>query len=133
VGVPVVAWADLLFCARPPAIIADEDSYVHYIEGCTAPIHGTDSLHSAVVEIVVKRGARVRCSTIQNWSTDVYNLVTKRAIVQEHGKMEWVDGNIGSTVTMKHPSIYLAAKGRRARPRLSPSPVPGSTRTLERR
>ena len=88
-------------------IIADEDSYVHYIEGCTAPIYQSDSLHSAVVEIIVKKNARVRYTTIQNWSTNVYNLVTKRAIAHEGATMEWVDGNIGSKVTMKYPSIYL--------------------------
>lgn len=81
-------------------IIADEDSYVHYIEGCTAPMYKSDSLHSAVVEIVVKKNARVRYTTIQNWSTNVYNLVTKRAVVEAGGTMEWVDGNIGSKVTM---------------------------------
>ncbi len=77
-------------------IIADEDSYVHYIEGCTAPIYQSDSLHSAVVEIIVKKGARVRYTTIQNWSNNVYNLVTKRAIAHEGATMEWIDGNIGS-------------------------------------
>jgi Fe-S cluster assembly protein SufB len=94
-------------------IIADEGSYVHYVEGCSAPIYTTDSLHSAVVEIVVKRGARVRYTTIQNWSTNVYNLVTKRAVAHEDAVMEWVDGNIGSKVTMKYPSIYLMGKGAR--------------------
>ncbi|WP_124054753.1 Fe-S cluster assembly protein SufB [Arcanobacterium ihumii] len=88
-------------------IIADEDSYVHYVEGCTAPIYKSDSLHSAVVEIFVKKGARVRYTTIQNWSNNVYNLVTKRAIVEEGATMEWVDGNIGSKVTMKYPAVYL--------------------------
>lgn len=91
-------------------IIADEGSYVHYIEGCTAPIYKTDSLHSAVVEIVVKKNARVRYTTIQNWSTNVYNLVTKRAIAEAGATMEWVDGNIGSKVTMKYPSIYLTGE-----------------------
>ena len=91
-------------------IIADEGSYVHYIEGCTAPIYSTDSLHSAVVEIFVEKGARVRYSTVQNWSTNVYNLVTKRARVEEEGIMEWVDGNIGSKITMKYPSVYLVGK-----------------------
>ncbi|NLS08811.1 Fe-S cluster assembly protein SufB [Nesterenkonia sp. MY13] len=91
-------------------IIADEDSYVHYIEGCTAPIYNTDSLHSAVVEIVVKKNARVRYTTIQNWSTNVYNLVTKRAVVDEGGTMEWIDGNIGSKVTMKYPAVYLTGE-----------------------
>ncbi|WP_300343190.1 Fe-S cluster assembly protein SufB [Nesterenkonia sp.] len=91
-------------------IIADEDSYVHYIEGCTAPIYNTDSLHSAVVEIVVKKNARVRYTTIQNWSTNVYNLVTKRAVVDAGGTMEWIDGNIGSKVTMKYPAVYLTGE-----------------------
>ena len=88
-------------------IIADEGSYVHYIEGCTAPIYKSDSLHSAVVEIIVKKNARVRYTTIQNWSNNVYNLVTKRATAAEGATMEWIDGNIGSKVTMKYPSIYL--------------------------
>lgn len=92
-------------------IIADEGSFVHYVEGCTAPIYTTDSLHSAVVEIIAKKGARVRYSTIQNWSGDVYNLVTKRAIAHEDATVEWVDGNIGSKVTMKYPSVYLMGKG----------------------
>jgi Fe-S cluster assembly protein SufB len=88
-------------------IIADEGSYVHYVEGCTAPIYTSDSLHSAVVEIIVKKNARVRYTTIQNWSNNVYNLVTKRATAAEGATMEWVDGNIGSKVTMKYPAIYL--------------------------
>ena len=88
-------------------IIADEGSFVHYIEGCTAPQYTTDSLHSAVVEIVAKPGARVRYTTIQNWSHNVYNLVTKRAIAYEQAKMEWIDGNLGSKLTVKYPSIYL--------------------------
>jgi len=88
-------------------IIADEGSYVHYVEGCTAPIYTSDSLHSAVVEIIVKKNARVRYTTIQNWSNNVYNLVTKRATAAEGAQMEWVDGNIGSKVTMKYPAIYL--------------------------
>lgn len=91
-------------------IIADEGSYVHYIEGCTAPIYKSDSLHSAVVEIVVKKNARVRYTTIQNWSNNVYNLVTKRALAEEAATMEWIDGNIGSKVTMKYPSVYLAGE-----------------------
>ncbi len=91
-------------------IIADEGSYVHYIEGCTAPIYKSDSLHSAVVEIVVKKNARVRYTTIQNWSNNVYNLVTKRAMAEEGATMEWVDGNIGSKVTMKYPSVYLTGR-----------------------
>ncbi len=88
-------------------IIADEGSYVHYVEGCTAPIYKSDSLHSAVVEIVVKKNARVRYTTIQNWSNNVYNLVTKRATAAEGATMEWVDGNIGSKVTMKYPAVFL--------------------------
>jgi Fe-S cluster assembly protein SufB len=88
-------------------IIVDEGAYVHYVEGCTAPVYSSDSLHSAVVEIIVKRGARCRYTTIQNWSGNVYNLVTKRAVAQEGATMEWIDGNIGSKVTMKYPSVYL--------------------------
>ena len=88
-------------------IIVDEDAYVHYVEGCTAPIYSSDSLHSAVVEIVVKRGGRHRYTTIQNWSNNVYNLVTKRAIAYEDATMEWVDGNLGSKVTMKYPAVWL--------------------------
>jgi Fe-S cluster assembly protein SufB len=88
-------------------IIADEGSYVHYVEGCTAPIYQSDSLHSAVVEIVVKKGARVRYTTIQNWSNNVYNLVTKRAVAEAGATMEWIDGNIGSKVTMKYPAVFL--------------------------
>ncbi|TAJ20970.1 MAG: Fe-S cluster assembly protein SufB, partial [Dehalococcoidia bacterium] len=88
-------------------IIADEGSQVHYVEGCTAPTYSTDSLHSAVVEIVVKKGARVRYTTIQNWSNNVFNLVTKRAYAYEDAIMEWVDGNLGSKLTMKYPSVYL--------------------------
>jgi len=94
-------------------IIAEEGSYVHYIEGCTAPIYTTSSLHSAVVEIFVKKGARVRYTTVQNWSHNVYNLVTKRAKVDKQGVMEWVDCNIGSYVTMKYPSCILAGEGAR--------------------
>ena len=92
-------------------IICDEDSFVHYIEGCTAPVYTTDSLHSAVVEIIVKRGARCRYTTVQNWSTNVYNLVTKRAVAYGDATMEWVDGNLGSQITMKYPSIYLMEPG----------------------
>ncbi len=88
-------------------IIADEGSYVHYVEGCTAPIYKSDSLHSAVVEIIVKKDARVRYTTIQNWSNNVYNLVTKRATAAQGATMEWVDGNIGSKVTMKYPAVFL--------------------------
>ncbi|HVB77459.1 MAG TPA: Fe-S cluster assembly protein SufB, partial [Candidatus Nitrosotalea sp.] len=94
-------------------IICDEDSFVHYIEGCTAPMYTTDSLHSAVVEIVVKRGARCRYTTIQNWSTNVFNLVTKRAVCYADATMEWVDGNLGSQITMKYPSVYLMEPGAR--------------------
>lgn len=91
-------------------IIADEGSYVHYVEGCTAPIYSSDSLHSAVVEIIVKKNARVRYTTIQNWSNNVYNLVTKRAVAHEGATMEWVDGNIGSKVTMKYPAIFMVGE-----------------------
>ncbi|MCL2471965.1 MAG: Fe-S cluster assembly protein SufB [Propionibacteriaceae bacterium] len=88
-------------------IIVDEDAFVHYVEGCTAPIYKSDSLHSAVVEIIVKKGARCRYTTIQNWSNNVYNLVTKRATCAEGATMEWVDGNIGSKITMKYPAVWL--------------------------
>ena len=88
-------------------IIADEDSYVHYVEGCTAPIYKSDSLHAAIVEIIVKKNARCRYTTIQNWSNNVYNLVTQRAYVEEGGTMEWIDGNIGSKANMKYPACYL--------------------------
>jgi len=88
-------------------IIVDEGAYVHYVEGCTAPIYSSDSLHSAVVEIIVKKGARCRYTTIQNWSNNVYNLVTKRATCEAGATMEWIDGNIGSKVTMKYPAVYL--------------------------
>ncbi|MFL6092720.1 Fe-S cluster assembly protein SufB [Corynebacterium durum] len=95
-------------------IIVDEDAYVHYVEGCTAPIYKSDSLHSAVVEIIVKKGGRCRYTTIQNWSNNVYNLVTKRTKCEEGATMEWVDGNIGSKVTMKYPAVWMTgphAKG----------------------
>src|SRR5664279_3558907 len=92
-------------------IIADEDSYVHYVEGCTAPIYSSDSLHSAVVEIIVKKNARCRYTTIQNWSNNVYNLVTKRAVAEQNATMEWVDGNLGSKLTMKYPAIWLTGDG----------------------
>src|ERR1700729_3289165 len=94
-------------------IIVDEDAYVHYVEGCTAPIYSSDSLHSAVVEIIVKRNARCRYTTIQNWSSNVYNLVTKRAVAYGDSVMEWVDGNLGSKLTMKYPAIYLMEPGAR--------------------
>ena len=93
-------------------IIVDEDAYVHYVEGCTAPTYSSDSLHSAVVEIIVKPRGRCRYTTIQNWSTNVYNLVTKRAVAYEDATMEWVDGNLGSKLTMKYPAVLL--KGARA-------------------
>ena len=92
-------------------IIVDEGAYVHYVEGCTAPIYSSDSLHSAVVEIIVKKGGRCRYTTIQNWSTNVYNLVTKRAVAYEDATMEWVDGNLGSKLTMKYPAIWLMGEG----------------------
>ena len=92
-------------------IIAEPGSFVHYIEGCTAPIYTTNSLHAAVVEVIVKKGARVRYSTVQNWSTNVYNLVTKRSVAYEDAVVEWVDGNLGSKLTMKYPAIYLMEPG----------------------
>ncbi|MGI6258664.1 MAG: Fe-S cluster assembly protein SufB [Anaerolineaceae bacterium] len=92
-------------------IIADEGSQVHYVEGCTAPTYSTESYHSGVIEIVVKKDARVRYTTIQNWSNNVYNLVTQRANVFENGTMEWVDANLGSKITMKYPSCYLRGEG----------------------
>jgi len=92
-------------------IIVDEGAYMHYVEGCTAPIYSSDSLHSAVVEIIVKKGARCRYTTIQNWSTNVYNLVTKRAAAYQDATMEWIDGNLGSKVTMKYPAVYLMEPG----------------------
>ena len=95
-------------------IIADEGSSVHYIEGCTAPTYSSDSLHSAVVELVARPGAHIRYTTIQNWSNNVYNLVTKRALAYENATIEWVDGNLGSKVTMKYPSVYLVGRGARA-------------------
>jgi Fe-S cluster assembly protein SufB len=92
-------------------IIVDEGAFVHYVEGCTAPIYSSDSLHSAVVEIIVKKGGRARYTTIQNWSPNVYNLVTKRAVAYENATMEWVDANLGSKLTMKYPSVYLMGEG----------------------
>ena len=88
-------------------IIVEEGAGVHYVEGCTAPVYSSNSLHSAVVEIIVKKNARCRYTTIQNWSTDVYNLVTKRTIAEEGATMEWIDGNLGSKVTMKYPAVYM--------------------------
>ncbi len=95
-------------------IIADEGSEVHYIEGCTAPIYSTDSLHAAVVEVIAKPYSHVRYTTVQNWSNNVYNLVTKRARAEEGAFVEWVDGNLGSKITMKYPSVYLYGRGSRA-------------------
>jgi Fe-S cluster assembly protein SufB len=92
-------------------IIVDEGAYVHYVEGCSAPVYSTDSLHSAVVEIVVKRGGRCRYTTIQNWSNNVYNLVTKRAAAYADATMEWIDGNLGSKLTMKYPSVWMMEPG----------------------
>jgi len=95
-------------------IICEPGSYVHYVEGCTAPTYVADSLHSAVVEIIVKEGARCRYTTIQNWSTNTYNLVTKRAVAYRDATMEWIDGNIGSKLTMKYPSVYMVEPGAKA-------------------
>jgi len=92
-------------------IIVDEDAFVHYVEGCSAPIYSKDSLHAAVVEIVIKRGGRCRYTTIQNWSRNVYNLVTKRAAAYENATMEWVDGNLGSRLTMKYPAVWMMGEG----------------------
>ena len=92
-------------------IIVDEGAYVHYVEGCTAPIFSSASLHSAVVEIMVKKGGRCRYTTIQNWSNNVYNLVTKRAVAEQDATMEWVDGNLGSRLTMKYPAVILRGEG----------------------
>ena len=94
-------------------IIAEPGRYVHYVEGCTAPTYTSDTLHSAVVEIVVQEGARVRYTTIQNWSHNVYNLVTKRAAAFRDATMEWVDGNLGSKLTMKYPAVWLMEPGAR--------------------
>jgi Fe-S cluster assembly protein SufB len=92
-------------------IIADEGAKLHYIEGCTAPTYSTDSFHSGVIEIIVNRGASVRYTTIQNWSNNMYNLVTQRARVEEDARMAWLDGNLGSKITMKYPSCYLMGRG----------------------
>jgi Fe-S cluster assembly protein SufB len=92
-------------------IIVDEGANTHYVEGCTAPVYSTDSLHSGVIEIIVRKGARCRYTTIQNWSTNVYNLVTQRSLVYENGTMEWIDANMGSKTTMKYPSVYLLGPG----------------------
>ena len=95
-------------------IIADEGSSIHYVEGCTAPSYSTDSLHSAVVELIALPGAHIRYSTVQNWSSNVYNLVTKRGVAHENAKIEWVDGNIGSKLTMKYPAVILKGEGSHA-------------------
>ena len=92
-------------------IIADEGSHAHYIEGCTAPVYSTESFHSGVIEIIVHKDARFRYTTIQNWSNNMYNLVTQRALVHENASMEWLDGNLGSKLTMKYPSCYLVGEG----------------------
>jgi Fe-S cluster assembly protein SufB len=92
-------------------IIADEGSHVHYVEGCTAPTYSSDSLHSAVVELIAKPGARIRYTTVQNWSNNVFNLVTKRAVAEERATVEWVDCNLGSKLTMKYPAVYLMGEG----------------------
>ncbi len=117
VGLPLQAYfrinAEAFGQFERTLIIAEEGSYVHYIEGCTAPIYSTSSLHSAVVEIYVKKNARVRYTTVQNWSKNIYNLVTKRARAEENAVMEWIDCNIGSGVTMKYPAVYLAGRGAR--------------------
>jgi Fe-S cluster assembly protein SufB len=94
-------------------IIVDEGAHIHYVEGCTAPMYSTESLHSAVVEIVVKRGARCRYTTIQNWANNIYNLVTKRAVAYQDATMEWIDGNLGSRLTMKYPAVYMVEPGAR--------------------
>src|SRR5579875_3186328 len=94
-------------------IIVDEGASVHYVEGCTAPVYTTNSLHSAVVEIIIKKGAYCRYTTIQNWANNVYNLVTKRAVCEENATMEWIDGNIGSKLTMKYPAVILKGEGAR--------------------
>ncbi|HVF12376.1 MAG TPA: Fe-S cluster assembly protein SufB, partial [Actinomycetota bacterium] len=95
-------------------IICEPESWVHYVEGCSAPVYSGDSLHSAVVEIIVKEGARCRYTTIQNWSNNVYNLVTKRAVAHKNATMEWYDGNLGSKVTMKYPAVILMGEGSKA-------------------
>ncbi len=94
-------------------IIVDEGASLHYVEGCTAPMYSTESLHSAVVEIIVRRGARCRYTTIQNWANNIYNLVTKRAVAYGDATMEWIDGNLGSRLTMKYPAVYMREPGAR--------------------
>ena len=114
-------------------IVVDEGAKVHYIEGCTAPIYATDSLHAAVVEVVALPGSKVRYTTIQNWSNDVYNLVTKRAHAYENSTVEWIDANTGSRKTVKFPSIYLRGENASADIITSRSPARASTRTPARR
>lgn len=115
VGIPLQAYfrinAKKMGQFERTLIVAEEGSTVQYLEGCTAPVYEENSLHSAVVEIFVKKNARVRYTTIQNWSKNVYNLVTKRAFVYENGLMEWIDGNLGSYITMKYPSVFLMGEG----------------------
>ena len=94
-------------------IIVDEGAQVHYVEGCTAPMYTSESLHSAVVEVIVKKNARCRYTTIQNWANNIYNLVTKRAFAYQDSVMEWVDGNLGSKLTMKYPAVYMMEPGAR--------------------
>ena len=110
-------------------IVVDEGASVHYIEGCTAPIYATESLHVAVVEVVALPGAKVRYTTIQNWSNDVYNLVTKRAHAHKNSTVEWIDANTGSRLTMKYPAIYLRGENATADIIRSRSPARASTRT----
>ncbi len=115
-------------------IIVEEGAYVHYVEGCTAPIYSSDSLHSAVVEIIIREGGRCRYTTIQNWSNNVYNLVTKRAVAYKNATMEWVDGNLGSKVTMKYPGGDPGrVKARTAKCSRLPSLARGCNRTRARR
>ncbi len=109
-------------------IIVDEGASVDYVEGCTAPNYSSDSLHAAVVEVNVLKDAYCRYTTIQNWSDNVYSLETKRAAAMDHATMEWVDGNLGSKVTMKYPSVYLDGEGLRGRCCRSPWPLTGSTK-----
>ena len=118
VGVPLQAYfrinAKNMGQFERTLIIVDEGADVHYIEGCTAPVYSTDSLHAAVVEVIALKDAKVRYTTIQNWSGDVYNLVTKRAIAHENATVEWIDGNLGSKITMKYPSVILKGRNSKA-------------------
>ena len=110
-------------------IIVDEGAEVHYVEGCTAPMYTTESLHSAVVEIIVKKHARCRYTTIQNWANNIYNLVTKRAMAYGDALMEWIDGNLGSRLTMKYPAVYMMEPGARGEILSIAFARPASTRT----